>query len=86
MVKHVLKNCADDLAFFAKFQDKGLMERLDAVANRPFARVRYEDAIKMLQAEISKDPSKWQYPDVRISKPRAAPVPTPLISNARGVR
>ena len=24
----------------------------------------YTDAIKLLQEEIAKDPSKWQYPDV----------------------
>ena len=40
------------------------LERLDAVVNRPFARVRYEDAVVMLQEEIAKDPSKWEYPEV----------------------
>jgi len=64
VVKHVLDNCASDIEFFAKFQDKGLKERLDVVANRPFARVTYDDAIVMLQQEIAKDPSKWQYPEV----------------------
>ncbi|KAL1500422.1 hypothetical protein AB1Y20_013079 [Prymnesium parvum] len=67
-VKHVVKyavdHCAEDIAFFSKFQDKGLAARLDAVVNKPFARVRYEEAIAMLQKEIAKDPSKWQYPQV----------------------
>jgi len=34
------------------------------VVNKPFARVAYEEAVAMLQQEIAKDPSKWQYPDV----------------------
>lgn len=64
VVKYVVDNCADDIAFFSKFQDKQLAARLDAVINKPFARVRYEEAIEMLQKEISKDRSKWQFPEV----------------------
>ena len=35
-----------------------------AVVNKPFARVTYTDAVSMLQEEIGKDRSKWEFPDV----------------------
>ena len=59
-----LKGCEEDLAFFAKFFDKGLMGRLEKLVERPFARVSYRDAVGYLQEEIAKDPSKWQFPEV----------------------
>ena len=40
------------------------MDRLNKLKNEPFIRILYKDAIKLLQDEIKKDPSKWQYPDV----------------------
>jgi asparaginyl-tRNA synthetase len=61
---HVLQNCEDDLAFFSQFYDKELLGRLERLVIEPFVRVKYEDAVDLLRAEISKDPSKWQYPDV----------------------
>jgi len=64
VVKHVLDNCKEDLTFFGKFYDKGLMARLEKLVSQPFVRISYRDAIKYLQEEISKDPSKWQFPDV----------------------
>eukprot|EP00563_Minutocellus_polymorphus_P010862 CAMPEP_0181074768 /NCGR_PEP_ID=MMETSP1070-20121207/29767_1 /TAXON_ID=265543 /ORGANISM="Minutocellus polymorphus, Strain NH13" /LENGTH=568 /DNA_ID=CAMNT_0023155885 /DNA_START=105 /DNA_END=1811 /DNA_ORIENTATION=+ len=63
-VGKTLEKCDEDLTFFGKFYDKGLKEKLDNVVNKPFARVSYRDAIKFLQEEIAKDPSKWQFPDV----------------------
>ena len=64
VVKHALENCGEDLTFFKKFYDKKLMDRLEKVVSQPFTRVSYRDAIKFLQEEIAKDPSKWQFPDV----------------------
>mmetsp|Transcript_68700 Transcript_68700/g.129644 ORF Transcript_68700/g.129644 Transcript_68700/m.129644 type:complete len:588 (-) Transcript_68700:50-1813(-) len=63
-VAHVLKNCDEDLQFFQKFLDKGLIERLTALVEKPFVRLPYKDAISLLQEEIAKDPSKWQFPEV----------------------
>lgn len=37
----------------------------DNLVNQPFARVEYSKAIELLQEEIAKDPSKWQFPDVK---------------------
>eukprot|EP00977_Amphora_coffeiformis_P029100 scaffold38756_cov206-Amphora_coffeaeformis.AAC.1 len=64
VVKHVLDNCGEDLEFFGSFYDKGLQERLTKLVEKPFARVSYREAIKYLQEEIAKDPSKWQFPTV----------------------
>jgi len=63
-VKAVLDNRQEDLEFFRSFYDKGLKDRLEKLVSQPFARVEYRDAIKYLQEEIAKDPSKWQFPDV----------------------
>lgn len=64
VVRHVLDNCQEDLTFFGKFYDNGLIDRLEKVVFQPFVRVSYRDAIVSLQKEIAKDPSKWQFPDV----------------------
>jgi asparaginyl-tRNA synthetase len=63
-VKAVLDNRQEDIDFFGKFYDKGLKARLEKVINQPFTRVAYRDAVKYLQEEIAKDPSKWQFPEV----------------------
>mmetsp|Transcript_6370 Transcript_6370/g.13779 ORF Transcript_6370/g.13779 Transcript_6370/m.13779 type:complete len:592 (-) Transcript_6370:106-1881(-) len=59
-----LKECDEDLTFFGKFFDKGLKARLEKLVSKPFVRVAYRDAVKYLQEEIAKDPSKWQFPEV----------------------
>lgn len=43
---------------------KKLISKLEKLVEKPFARVSYRDAIKYLQEEIAKDPSKWQFPEV----------------------
>ena len=64
VVGEALEKCNEDLDFFTKFYDKGLKDRLQKLVSTPFVRVSYRDAIKYLQEEIAKDPSKWQFPDV----------------------
>lgn len=64
IVQKVLDNCQEDLAFFQKFYEKKLLQRLEKLVSKPFARVSYREAIAYLQEEIAKDPSKWQFPDV----------------------
>jgi len=64
VVQHVMQHCSEDLAFFEKFNDNALTSRLNTLANQPFARITYRDAIALLQAEIKKDREKWVYPDV----------------------
>jgi asparaginyl-tRNA synthetase len=50
LVVDALEHCAEDLAFFGKFVDKGLLERLEFVRERPFARVSYTEAVEILLA------------------------------------
>ncbi|MES2996401.1 MAG: asparagine--tRNA ligase [Verrucomicrobiota bacterium] len=49
LVREMLENSGGDLEFFAKFVDKELIERLRFVAEKPFARVSYTDAVALLQ-------------------------------------
>jgi asparaginyl-tRNA synthetase len=58
VIRSVMEQCPDDLAFCSKFIDKGLLERLDHVASSDFARVSYTDAIEILK----KENSKFEYP------------------------
>jgi len=48
LIKDVREHCADDLAFFGRFVDKGLLERLDFVMERPFVRLSYTEAVEIL--------------------------------------
>jgi asparaginyl-tRNA synthetase len=50
MARYALEHCAEDLALFGKFVDKGLHERLKFVVERPFIRVPYAEAVKILKA------------------------------------
>jgi asparaginyl-tRNA synthetase len=48
MVQTMLTDCAEDLEFFSKFVDKELISRLQFVAERPFQRVSYTEAVEIL--------------------------------------
>jgi len=50
MARHTLEHCAEDLGLFAKFVDQGVLERLRFVVERPFQRVPYTEAIKILKS------------------------------------
>ncbi|MGN0464148.1 MAG: asparagine--tRNA ligase [Acutalibacteraceae bacterium] len=54
VIKYVMAHCEQDLAFLNQFVDKGLIERLTAVANSDFARVTYTDAVRMLEEHNDK--------------------------------
>lgn len=60
----ILSSCAEDLSFFESFYNKALMQRLTDITTKPFTRIHYKEAVSLLQKEISKDPSKWSYPNV----------------------
>lgn len=47
--QYVLDNCPEEMEFFNKFIDTGLLERLNHVINSDFARVSYTDAVKELE-------------------------------------
>ncbi|HSB95425.1 MAG TPA: asparagine--tRNA ligase [Spongiibacteraceae bacterium] len=46
----LLEQCGEDLQFFAEFVDKQVIERLEQIATRQFARMDYSDAVKTLQS------------------------------------
>lgn len=50
LIADIMEHSADDLAFFDQFVDKGLLERLRFVLERPFQRVSYTEAVEILQA------------------------------------
>ena len=50
LVREMLENHEGDLAVFEKFVDKGLRERLEFVAGRPFERIAYGQAVELLKA------------------------------------
>ena len=54
VITYVMENCKQDIEFLNQFVDKGLIERLTAVATSDFARVTYTDAVKMLEENNDK--------------------------------
>lgn len=58
IIKYVLDNAPEEMEFFNKFIDKGLLERLDNILNSDFGRITYEDAIK----ELEKHNDEFEYP------------------------
>ena len=50
IIKTVLERCPDEMAFFNNFMDKGLLERLNRVANSDFVRLPYTKAVEILES------------------------------------
>ena len=61
IIRHVMTNCAAELEFFNKFVDKGLLDRLTALAGSEYAKVTYTEAIDVLlkSGESFKYPVYW---------------------------
>lgn len=49
VINYCLENCSQELDFFNKFVDNGLLSRLKDVASSDFARVTYTEAVKLLE-------------------------------------
>ncbi|MBR1692718.1 MAG: asparagine--tRNA ligase [Lachnospiraceae bacterium] len=49
IIRYVLENAPEEMAFFNQFVDKGLIERLEHVANSDFGHVTYTEAIEILE-------------------------------------
>ncbi len=49
IIKYVLENAPEEMNFFNSFVDKGLIERLNHVANSDFGHVTYTEAIEILE-------------------------------------
>ena len=49
IIGYVLEHAPEEMEFFNKFVDKGLLERLRHVAESEFGRVTYTEAVKILE-------------------------------------
>ena len=58
LVDDTLNNNEGDLDIFARFVDKGLLERLKFVSEKPFQRISYTEAIEILESSGQ----KFDYP------------------------
>lgn len=50
IIRYVMAECPDELAFFNERIDKGLIERLESIVNSDFGVVTYTEAVEMLKA------------------------------------
>jgi asparaginyl-tRNA synthetase len=57
IIRYVLENAPEEMAFFNNFVDKGLIERLNHVVNSEFGHVTYTEAIELLE----KNNDKFEY-------------------------
>lgn len=58
IIQYVLEQASEEMGFFNKFVDKGLLDRLHHVAESEFARITYTEAIDILKERNN----KFQYP------------------------
>ena len=58
MVKYVLEHAPQEMDFFNRFVQKGLLERLELILREPFGRITYTEAIELLQ----KSGKEFSYP------------------------
>ena len=58
VIRYVLENCPEEMEFFNKFVDKGLLDRLDNIVSSDFARITYTEAVDILK----KSGEEFQYP------------------------
>lgn len=54
VIRYVLDHAQEEMQFFNNFVDKGLIERLEHVANSEFGRVTYTEAIEILKKHNNK--------------------------------
>ena len=58
IINHVLTTLPEEMEFFNKFVDKGLLDRLNNIVSQDFARINYTEAIDLLL----KSGEKFEYP------------------------
>jgi asparaginyl-tRNA synthetase len=54
MIKHAMEHCSDELEFFNKFIEKGLIDKLNSVVNSEFKKITYTEAIDIILASGKK--------------------------------
>ena len=60
VVKFVLDKCPEEMEFFDKFVEKGLLDKLNKLLNSKFTRIDHEEVISILK----KAPVKWEFEPV----------------------
>ena len=58
VISDVMAKCPDELAFFDKFVEQGLIAKLNDIVDKEFARVTYTEAVDIL----TKSNANFQYP------------------------
>ena len=58
IINYVMENAPEEMEFFNKFIDKGLIDRLSNIINSDFERISYTEAVDLLQ----KSGEQFQYP------------------------
>ncbi len=58
LFRYVLDHCEDDLAFFNKWVEEGLIDRLTAIADTDFERMTYTEAVETLEGANA----EFEYP------------------------
>ncbi len=57
VVKYVLETCPNEMEFFDKFVEKGLLDKLNKLVNSEFVRIDHDEVIKILkEAKV-----KWEF-------------------------
>ena len=58
IIRHILENCPQEIEFFNKFVEKGLLDRLTTLANSEYKKVTYTEAVELLR----KSGADFKYP------------------------
>ncbi len=58
IINYVMENAPEEMEFFSRFVDKGLIERLNNIVNSDFERITYTEAVEILK----NSGEKFQYP------------------------
>lgn len=58
IINYVLENAPEEMEFFNKFIDKGVLDRLNNIVNSDFERITYTEAVELLK----KSGAEFQYP------------------------
>ena len=64
LIRETLRLCPDEMAFFDKFIQPGLLEKLRKVESAPFKRMTYSEGIKILE-EAVKNGHKFENADIK---------------------
>ena len=49
IINYVMENAPEEMEFFNKFVDKGLLDRLNNIVNSDFERITYTEAVEILK-------------------------------------